>query len=453
MRHRYYRLIRAFQVFGRASVCLIALVRAAARWAVRSAWYSIIRRPHSRQLLLGETLAELCESLGTTYIKFGQLLSTRYDLIPSAILKPLERLQDRVAPFDSRYVPGILAKELGTAPAQIFATFDPQPISSASVASVYRATLCSGQEVAVKIRRPGIPRLVDTDLRLMRWSAGLMVRIPTLRSVPMVEVIDELGEAITQQLDFRHEAKHNRRFRSHFADDPQVRLPALVEEYCTDAVLVMEFLPDLTHISDLYQQGVDCRSSIVTALRGLYQMIFIDGFIHCDLHPGNMYFQNDGQVIFLDTGFVKSFTEEEKILFAKFFFGIVTNNGKQCATIMRDIALSVSPNFDYPEYERAVCDLIARSTKNRADKFQVAGFAMQLFDIQRRAGLRASPNFVMAILALLVFEGIIKTYCADLDFQREAQPFLLKVLIPVWTRRSNEATNKSEPAAETVAAA
>lgn len=446
MRHRYYRFIRVLQVVGRASVCLLALVRTAARLGVRSAWYAVTKRPYSRQSLLGEAIAELCESLGTTYIKFGQLLSTRYDLIPSAILKPLERLQDRVAPFDSRYVPGILAKELGVVPAQIFASFDRQPISSASVACVYRATLRSGQEVAVKIRRPGIPRVVDTDLRLMRWSAGLMVRLPALRSVPMVEVIDELGEAITQQLDFRHEAAHNRQFRSHFVDTPQIRLPALVEDYCTDAVLVMEFLPNLTHVSELHQQGVNCRTSIETGLRGLYQMIFIDGFIHCDLHPGNMYFQSDGQVIFLDTGFVKSFTHEEKILFAKFFFGIVTNNGQQCAAIMRDIALSVSSDFDYPEYERAVCELIARSTKTRADKFQVAGFAMQLFDIQRRAGLRASPNFVMAILALLVFEGIIKTYCADLDFQREAQPFLLKVLIPEWTRSANEATNKSRTA-------
>lgn len=453
MRHHYDRLTRALQVFGRASVCLMALVRAAARWAVRSAWYSITKRPHSWQSLLGETLAELCESLGTTYIKFGQLLSTRYDLIPSAILKPLERLQDRVAPFDSRHVPAILTKELGTAPADIFAAFNPQPISSASVACVYQGTLHSGQKVAVKIRRPGILRVVDTDLRFMRWSASLMVHIPALRSVPMVEVIDELGAAITQQLDFRHEAEHNRQFRSHFADDPQVRLPALIEQYCTDAVLVMEFLPDLTHITELYQQGVDCRSSIVTALKALYQMIFIDGCIHCDLHPGNMYFQSDGHVTFLDTGFVKKFTPDEKILFAKFFFGIVTNSGQQCATIMRDIALSVPPDFDYPEFERAVCDLIARSTKTRADKFQVAGFAMQLFDIQRRFGLRASPNFVMAILALLVFEGIVKTYCADLDFQREAQPFLLKVLIPVWTRRSSSTTDKVESAAEAVAAA
>ncbi|HEX6289039.1 MAG TPA: AarF/UbiB family protein [Herpetosiphonaceae bacterium] len=392
-------------------------------------------------------MAELCESLGTTYIKFGQLLSTRYDLIPSAILKPLERLQDRVAPFDPRHVPEILTRELGTAPGNVFATFDAQPISSASVACVYRGTLHSGQAVAVKIRRPGIIRMVDTDLRLMRWTAGLMVRIPALRSVPMVEVIDELGEAITQQLNFRHEADHNRRFRSHFAHDQHVRLPALVEEYCTDAVLVMEFLPDLTHINELYERGVDCRSSIVTALKALYQMIFIDGFIHCDLHPGNMYFQSDGHVTFLDTGFVKKFTPEEQILFAKFFFGIVTNGGQQCATIMRDIALSVPPAFEYPEFERAVCDLIARSTKTRADKFQVAGFAMQLFDIQRRFGLRASPNFVMAILALLVFEGIVKTYCADLDFQREAQPFLLKVLIPVWSRRASGTTAQVEPTA------
>jgi ubiquinone biosynthesis protein len=433
MRQRYERFSKALQVCLRVTVCLSVLSTATVRWAGRIIWSRVTCRPCSWQAQLGRSLAELCEALGTTYIKFGQLLSTRYDLIPPAILKPLERLQDRVAPFDPRLVPAILTEQLGQAPAAIFATFDPQPISSASVACVYRATLHSGQTVAVKIRRPGVLRMVDTDLRLMRWCTRLLVRIPALRSVPIAEVVDELGEAIAQQLDFRREASNNRRFRSHFAHDQHVRLPMLVEEYCTDAILVMEFMSDLTRINELHEQGMDYQTSVVAALKALYQMIFIDGFIHCDLHPGNMYFQSGGNVTLLDTGFVKEFSREEQFLFAKFFFGIVTNAGQQCAKIMRDTALSVPPTFEYHEFERAVSALIERSAGTRAANFQVAGFAMQLFDIQRRFGLRAAPNFVMAILALLVFEGIVKTYCAELDFQREAQPFLLKVLFPPRT--------------------
>lgn len=426
-------LAHSMYVCFRIMMCLGVIGKAGLRLAGRSVWYKATRRACSWQSLLGQSLAELCESLGTTYIKFGQLLSTRYDLIPPEILKPLERLQDRVAPFAARYVLPILTEQLACSPQKVFAQFDPQPISSASVACVYRAMLHNGQRVAVKIRRPGIPRTVDADVRVMRWCARQLVRIPALRSVPMVEVIDELGDAIMQQLDFRREAENNRRFRAHFAHNEHVRLPAMIEEHCTDALLVMEFMDGLTRINELHERGLDYHASVVAALKALYQMIFIDGFIHCDLHPGNMYFRTGG-VTFLDTGFVKEFSQEDRFLFAKFFFGIVTNGGQQCAKVMYDTALSVSPGFQYHEFERAVSNLITRTSGLRAAEFQVAGFAMQLFDIQRRSGLRAAPHFVMAILALLVFEGIVKTYCAELDFQREAQPFLMKVLIPARPR-------------------
>jgi ubiquinone biosynthesis protein len=427
MQNRNATLGDVMRTIFRALAFWGALGVAAARFAGRLAWSWAMRSPRPPQELLGLSLVELCESLGATYIKIGQLLSTRSDIIPPTVLAQLERLQDRVAPFDSRRVPGILAAQLGHPPAQVFASIEPQPISSASVASVYRATLHSDQTVAVKIRRPEIVGMVHSDLRLMRWGARLLVRLPPLRAVPMVEVIEELGQSIEQQLDFRREAENNRRFRAYFAHDPHIRIPALVEEYCTDAILVMEYMPNLLRINQLHQQGIDYHTSVVTGLKALYQMIFLDGFIHCDLHPGNMYFQAGGDVTLLDMGFVKEFSAKERLLFAKFFFGIVLNKGKECAQIIHETALSVSAAFDYQVFERAVGALIARSTGARAAEFQVASFAMQLFDIQRRCGLRASPNFVMAILALLVFEGIVKSYDADLDFQGEALPFLLRV--------------------------
>lgn len=410
----------------RVGICVRALAITAIRSVGKALYYQVTRRSYSRKALLGQALAELCESLGTTYIKLGQLLSTRYDLIPPEILKPLERLQDHVAPFAPEYVPILLTKHLGHPPSKVFVTLDSHPISSASVACVYRATLHNGQTVAVKIRRPGILRTVEIDLQLMRLGAWVLVRLAPLRSVPMLEVIEELGKAISQQLDFQREAENNRRFRASFAHDQHIRWPVLIEEYCTDAVLVMDFIPDLIRVDALHEQGVDYRPALVTALKALYQMIFIDGFIHCDLHPGNMYFQPNGNVVFLDTGFVKEFRPEEQALFARFFLGIVINNGRDCAKIMHDTALSIPPAFKYDEFEQSVSDLIARSSGLRASEFQVAGFALQLFDIQRRFGLRASPNFVMAILALLVFEGIVKTYCTDLDFQYEAQPYVIR---------------------------
>lgn len=430
----------SLQLIGRVLVYMGAFGTAGIRFGARLGWSRIARQPCHWHALLGHTLAELCEALGPTYIKCGQLLSTRVDLIPPAVLQPLARLQDEVAPFASRRVWAILAAQYGCSAHAVFATFDPVPISSASVACVYRATLQNGQLVAVKIRRPNVVRTVRNDLRLMRATARLLVKLPALRTVPMLHVIHELGAAIEQQLDFRREAAHNRRFRAYFAQNHHVRIPALVDAYCTDAVLVMEFMPDLVRIDARTTTGIEYQDSMVNALHALYQMIFVDGFIHCDLHPGNLFFHAAGDVTLLDLGFVKEFSEDERVLFAKFFFNIATNGGKQCATIMYDTALSVPPTLDYAEFERTVSNLIARATGVRAADFQVAAFGAQLFDIQRRFRIRAAPNFVMAMLALLVFEGIVKRHYADLDFQREAQPFLLQALFPPRPRRTSATT-------------
>lgn len=403
--------------------------------AAQVGWDALARRGRGWRPLFGQAIARLCERLGVTFIKLGQLLSTRYDLFPPELLRPLERLQDQVPAFPARAVPAILLAELGVPPDTIFAEFAAQPVSSASVACVYRAVLRTGEVVAVKIRRPGVVRVVQADLAIMAGLGGLVGRLPPLRHVAISEVLAEFGGCIRQQIDFRQEAAHNRRFRQAFAGNTLVRIPALVDAHCTEALLVMEFLPDLTRADALARQGVDFRAAILSALRALYQMIFVDGFIHCDLHPGNMYFHDQGRVTLLDMGFVKELTHEERFLFAKFFFGIAANLGPQCAEILHDTAIAVSPAFSYQAFEVAVSDLICRTSGVPAHDFQVAGFAVNLFELQRRFGLRGTPNFVMPILSLLVLEGMIKTYYADLDFQREAQPFLVRALFPPYPRQ------------------
>jgi len=400
----------------------------AARLATRLLVDRLTGSQRSRRALLGQSLAELCVSLGATFIKFGQILSTRRDLIPQDIVVPLTRLQDRVKPFAFRHVPATIQKQLGEPLTHIFAEFEEQPLASASIACVYRARLHNGPWVAVKIRRPAIVRKVRNDLRLMRFMAQLMARLPALRMVPVVETVEKMGRCIEQQLDLRIEAHNTRHFRALFAHNSQVQIPALVEDYCSEAVLVMDFIDDLVRVEDLSWEESEYQASLITGLRALYQMIFQDGFIHCDLHPGNFYLRKEGQVVILDTGFIATLSRDERAQFGRFFLGIATNAGQNCARILYETASYKPPHFDQDGFEQAVVELIDRSAGAKAANFQVAPFAYQLFDIQRRFGLRGSTDFNMAILSLLVFEGIAKQLYPLLDFQNEARPFLLRAV-------------------------
>lgn len=395
-------------------------IRLALRWPGKS--------HRSRQALIGLFLADLCDSLGATFIKIGQILSTRCDLLPLDLVKPLVRLQDSTRPFAFRSVPAIIKAELGQSLTEIFAEFEVQPVSSASVASVYKARLHNGQSVAVKIRRPGITRKVSNDLRIMRMMARALARLPAMRLIPVVDMINELGMLIEQQLDFQLEASNNQKFQAHFAQNAQVQIPQLIEEYCSDAVLTMEFIEGLTRIDSLEWEDAEYQAALLTALRALYAMIFVDGFIHCDMHPGNLYFLKGGHVVLLDMGFVATLARDDRYLFGRFFFDIATNSGKDCARILYETSSYQSPAFDRAAFEQAIIALIKRSSGSKAADFQVATFASQLFDIQRRYGLRGSNNFTMAILSLLVFEGIAKQVYPHLDFQSEARPFLLQAL-------------------------
>lgn len=305
----YFRLVELL-----AHLCFHTI-----RFAMRLLLNKLRRQRYSWQALLGQSMTELCEALGATFIKIGQILSTRCDLFPSDVTTPLTSLQDRIKPFAFWYVPAIIQEQSGRSLIEIFAEFAEQPLSSASVASVYRARLHNGQQVAVKIRRPDIVRKVHNDLRLMRFCARNLARLPAMQLVPVVDMIDELGQCIEQQLDLRIEAQNTLHFRERFAQNPLVQIPALVEEYCTEALLVMEFIDNLVRMDALGWEEADYQKSLITGLRVLYHMIFVDGFIHCDLHPGNFYLLKEGHVVILDTGFIAKMEHNDRYQFAEFF--------------------------------------------------------------------------------------------------------------------------------------
>lgn len=387
--------------------------------------HRLSRQQISRGILLGKGLRGLFESLGATFIKLGQILSARPDLLSHEITTPLSQLQDHVAPVEVGQIRGLLEAAFGCPIDNIFEQFEFKPIASGSVAQVHRAQLPNGRHVAVKIRRPGLVRQVDTDLRLARFFARFLALIPAFRTMPLVDLISEFERPIRQQLDFKQEAANIRRFRANFALVERITMPVLVEELCTESVLTMDYLEHLEKVTSTRFSDEERKAGALAGLRALYKMIFTDGFIHADMHPGNVFLRQWGDVVILDMGLVAELSNADLNDFVDFFFGLVSNQGQVCARILYDTAPYCAPYCDRQAFEAAIVELVATHSSLSSQEFEVTHFVYQLIETQRRFGIRGSTHFIMSVLAMVVFDGICKQLYPECDFQREARGFLL----------------------------
>jgi ubiquinone biosynthesis protein len=411
------------QNFTRALALLWHFVLCAIRLGFQLIVNRVSRRREPVQLVIGRNLANLFEALGPTYIKLGQILSTRRDLLSEPFIQELGRLRDRLSPLPFRVVGALFRQEFRRDLADVFSEFDSSPIASASVASVYRGRLHDGQSVAIKILRPNVATLIQADLRLIRLASRLLGKLPALRQIPLLPAIEEFGVCLERQLDFRNEALANKRISALVVSEPNVLIPTLVEEFCGSSILTMHFIEGLcgTQVED----KTKAREALLAALRTLYAMIFVEGFIHCDLHQGNLHFLPNGLAVFIDFGFMAELQPVERRKFAEFFYSIYMNDGVRCTQIMHEMAIFIPPDLAYDSFKAEVVALIKSISGAKAREFQVARFALNLFNIQRRHRIIGTTAFIMAIVSLLVFEGIAKDIYPDLDFQGETYPFIV----------------------------
>lgn len=412
-------------VFFRFLEILFLTARHGTEFCVRAAHLCLRRRRHECGRVLGESVAQLCEALGPTFIKVGQILSARPDLLPATMGPPLLRLQDQIAPFDSARIPGIIESAFGRPLSEVFASFDLAPVASASIAQVHRACLKDGRDVAVKIRRPGIGQVVNNDMRILELISRALVKLPGMRAVPLLELVDDIQLPIRQQLDFHLEAANTRRFREAFASSEHVKIPELVDNLCTEDVLTMEYVDRLRRTDSATLTTDERKTSALAGLRALYKMIFIDGFIHADMHPGNVFIREFGELVILDTGLVARLDESNRRDFVDFFFGLVNNESRECARIIYDNASYRAKNCDVNGFEAAMVELIGRHSALKSYEFEVALFVYELIEIQRQFKIRGSTKFMMTILSMVVFDGICKQLYPQCDFQREARAFLI----------------------------
>ncbi len=368
----------------------------------------------------GRGAACLLERLGPSFIKIGQILSARPDLLHPDFAGPLSALQDRVKPGPTREVERLIENALARPIAEAFASFEPVPVACASIAQVHRAVTWSGRTIALKVKRPGVDRDIALDLAALRWMARVFAKLPGSKLLPFGELVEEVAAPLESQLDFRKEAANQRRFRFNLRQQELVGIPALVEEFCTDSTIGMEFVEGGGAVS-----GVDRRRSVVAGLRALYRMIFFDGFVHADLHPGNLFFRPGGGLVLLDMGLVAELSPCDRDDFTDFFFGLVNGEGDRCASILQAQAAYIAPGFDEARFRADIGKLITRHSALKSREFNIAVFVGEMIGIQRAHGMRGSVKFIMTVLAMAVFDGICKQHYPDCDFQAEARPFLI----------------------------
>ena len=415
--------ISATELAGRALKISLELARFGLRAGLRARPVALGGEGGAGWRSSGAQLADLLEDLGPTFIKLGQIASTRPDLVPPGIVAGLSRLQDRLRPVPMEALRASIEASISAPIASKFSHVDPVPLSSASIAQVHAGRTSDGRQVALKVRRPGVRRTVTADLRLLGLLARIAQRLPPLRLVPVEAVMAEFAAAIEAQLDFDRELGNQRRLLATFDGIEGIEIPAPVEELCGPDLITMELIEQTAKLDELEDPGRRRRAALL-AVRAIYRMIFVDGTVHADMHPGNLLFRADGGCVLVDFGLVARLEGPVQKDFLDFFYGMVVGDGRECARVIWDTAVSRTPTADEAGFVERVSGTVAKYHGRNAREFEVTGIAVELFDAQRSSGVRGSADFMMTIVALIVLEGVAKQLDPELDFQGEARQFV-----------------------------
>jgi ubiquinone biosynthesis protein len=382
---------------------------------------------HERNVAFARSLRRTLEEAGVSFVKVGQLMSTRDDLLPPEFITELRSLQDEVVPVPWTLVRDLLAAELGAPVDEVFTRFERQPLAAASIGQVHRATLHSGEQVVVKVQRPGITTVLDRDLDIvLRVAASLEQRAAWARDLGAVELAQGFAAALREELDFRVEARNLTTITASSAlhrSSDRVRLPHLHGEFTTQRILVMEFLDGVPlgrADAVIAERGLDRAELARTLLRFLLRQIMLDGVFHADPHPGNILVLADGQLALLDFGSVGHLDTELQGALQSLLLAI----DQRDPAALRDALLEVaddSPDIDAQSLERSLGRLMARNLSPGLTP-DAEAFA-DLFRIVSTYGVTVPPEIEVVFKTLATLQGTLAELAPGFDIIRESQRF------------------------------
>ncbi len=422
---RLAKIVRVGLVFGLDQ--MLFEVASTSRWTDMVRWLSMRRRFSAPRAV---RLRMALEALGPIFVKFGQMLSTRRDLLPTDIADELAKLQDQVPPFPSEIAVAELERVYGKPVDQVFATFSREPVASASVAQVHFGTLPDGRNVAIKILRPGIEPIINHDLALLDAAASLLEKLwPDGRRLKSREVVAEFNKHLHDELDLIREAGNCSQLRRNFKNSPLLRIPEVHWDWCAETVMVMERMEGIpiSRVDLLRAKGIDVPALARAGVEIFFTQVFRDGFFHADMHPGNIFVATEGahrgKYVALDFGIVGTLADADKHYLAQNFLAFFQQDYKRVAEVHVESGW-VPADTRVDEFEsaiRAVCEPIF--DKPLKD-ISLGRILLRLFQTARRFNVEVQPQLVLLQKTLLNIEGLGRDLDPELDLWQTAKPFL-----------------------------
>ncbi|KTC64630.1 ubiquinone biosynthesis protein (plasmid) [Legionella adelaidensis] len=384
------------------------------------------------KLTRGQAIRKTLEELGPIFIKFGQALSTRPDILPPDIALELSKLQDQVPPFPSEQALAILESAFGHSAHEVFAQFDEEVLASASMAQVHAATLKTGEDVVVKILRPNMRKVIEQDLSILYTIAHLAERYwAESKRLKPKEIVKEFEKTLFDELNLQREAANASQLRRNFNNSPLLYVPEIYWDYVRENVIVMERIYGIpvTDITALKENGVNIKKLAERGLQIFFTQVFRDCFFHADMHPGNIFvsFENpeDPQYICVDFGIIGTLSENDKRYIAENLLAFFNRDYRRVAQLHVESGW-VARDTHVEEFESAIRTVSEPIFERPLKDISFALLVMQLFQVARRFNMQVQPQLVLLQKTLLAIEGLGRQLYPDLDLWTTGKPFLEK---------------------------
>jgi predicted unusual protein kinase regulating ubiquinone biosynthesis (AarF/ABC1/UbiB family) len=376
-------------------------------------------------------LREILTHLGPTFIKVGQALSTRPDLIRKDFLEELIKLQDQLPPFDNAIAYDIIKAELKREINSIYSEISPEPVAAASLGQVYRARLISGEAVAVKVQRPNLKPVIALDIYLMRWGAGwLAPLLPLNLGHDLTLIVDEFGIKLFEEIDYINEGRNAEKFAANFADDPTVKVPSIYWRYTSNCVLTLEWIEGikLTDTQRIKAAGLDTNSLIEIGVRSGLRQLLEHGFFHADPHPGNLFALADGRMAYIDFGMMDQLEEFTKETLVDSVVHLINKDYLNLTSDFVKLGF-LTPDTDIspiiPAMESVLGDIIGESVGNFNFKTITDSFSELMYDYP----FRVPAKFALIIRSLVTEEGLALTLNPNFKIVEVAYPYVARRLL------------------------
>ncbi|HDZ56816.1 MAG TPA: ubiquinone biosynthesis regulatory protein kinase UbiB [Pseudomonas xinjiangensis] len=425
---RLFRILRVFTRYRLDELVLQLPSPWLARLILRVGPWRL--RPAPKELSRGARLRRACEDLGPVFIKFGQILSTRRDLMPDDIALELARLQDRVPPFPSDLARKRIEEQLGQSIEDVFASFSNEPLASASVAQVHAARLKDGTDVVVKVTRPGIGQTIHQDMQWLFLAARTLERFSSeARRLRPLEVVGDYEKTIFDELDLYREAANASQLRRNFEGSPLLYIPKIYWDWCRHKVLVMERISGVpvTDLEALYDQRTDMKKLAEAGVELFFTQVFRDSFFHADMHPGNIFVSRNHpwqpQYIAVDFGIVGSLNAEDQDYLARNLLAFFKRDYRRVAQLHIDSGW-IPADTRINEFEAAIRSVCEPIFERPLKDISFGQLLLRLFQTARRFNMEIQPQLVLLQKTLLNIEGLGRQLYPDLDLWSTAQPYL-----------------------------